>query len=282
MLKVKTVAAVLAMITATLAAGVAQADAKEWKTLNVGVEGAFPPFNSTKADGELVGLDLDVMKEACKRAQLECKISAQDWDSLTPSLVAGKFDVMLTAGPTEERRKVIDFTNPYVITPNTFLVAADSPLVNLPNTGKSFSVDTEEGKQAIAELKTALKGKVLGAALSTSQLIFAEEEFGSDSDVRTYKSAEQSLLDLTSGRIDAQFDNLIFATDRAKASGGRLQPSGPFFVGGIMATNTTFGIRKDEPELKAILNDALASMQADGTLSKLSEKWFLMDLSPKQ
>lgn len=279
-MKTKAIATALAIMVAPLLSGVAQA--KEWKTVNVGVEGAFPPFNSTKANGELVGLDLDVMKEVCKRAKLECNITAQDWDSLTPSLVAGKFDIMLTAGPTEERRKVIDFTNPYVITPNTFLVASDSPLVNLPHTGKSFSVDSEEGKQAIADLKEALKGKTLGAALSTSQLKFAEDEFGADSTVRTYKSAEQSLLDLTNGRIDAQFDNLIFATDRSKASDGRLQPSGPHFLGGIMATSTTFGIRKDEPELKEILNAALASMQEDGTLSKISEDWFLMDLSPKQ
>lgn len=280
MFKVKSVAAILAIIAVPLLGSVAHS--KEWKTLNVGVEGAFPPFNSTKPNGELVGLDLDVMKEVCERANLDCKISALDWDSLTPSLVAGRFDVMLTAGPTEERRKVIDFTNPYVITPNTFLVPSDGPLVNLPNTGKSFSVDSEEGKKAIAELKAALKGKMIGAALSTSQLKFAENEFGDESEVRTYKSAEQSLLDLTNGRIDAQFDNLIFATDRSKASDGRLQPSGPYLLGGIMATSTTFGIRKDEPELKAILNDALASMQEDGTLSKISEKWFLMDLSPKQ
>ncbi|MBX8801592.1 transporter substrate-binding domain-containing protein [Pseudochrobactrum lubricantis] len=279
-MKTKAFATALVLLVAPLLSGVAQA--KEWKTVNVGVEGAFPPFNSTKANGELVGLDLDVMKEVCKRAKLECNISAQDWDSLTPSLVAGKFDIMLTAGPTEERRKVIDFTNPYVITPNTFLVASDSPLVNLPHTGKVYSVDSDEGKKAVAELKEALKGKTLGAALSTSQLKFAENEFGEDSEVRTYKSAEQSLLDLTNGRIDAQFDNLIFATDRSKASGGRLQPSGPHLLGGIMATSTTFGIRKDEPELKAILNEALDSMQKDGTLSKISEEWFLMDLSPKQ
>ncbi len=121
--------------------------AKEWKSVTVGVEGAFPPFNLTTSGGELQGLDLDVIKEVCKRAELECKIVAQDWDGQIPSLLAGKFDVVLTMGPNPERRKVIDFSDPYVITPNTFLVPTESPLANLPHTGESLNTDTEEGKR---------------------------------------------------------------------------------------------------------------------------------------
>lgn len=256
--------------------------AKEWKTVTVGVEGAFPPFNSTTPTGDLEGLDLDVIKDVCKRAQLDCKIVAQDWDSQIPSLLAGKFDVVLTMGPNPERRKVIDFSDPYVITPNTFLVGADSPIVNLPHTGESLSTDTPEGKQAVADLKEALKGMTLGASLSTSQLQFVQENFGDVVKVQTYKSSEQVQLDLESGRLDGQFDNVVFARDRAGKSKGALKTTGPLLVGGIMATNVCLGIRKEEPELKAILNKALAEMRADGTLAKLSEKWFQIDLSPKQ
>jgi len=60
---------------------------------------------------------------------------AEEWDNQIPSLLAGKFDVVLTMGPNPERRKVIDFTNPYVITPNTFLVPADGSLAALNRTG---------------------------------------------------------------------------------------------------------------------------------------------------
>jgi len=256
--------------------------AKEWKTVTVGVEGAFPPFNATTPTGDLVGLDLDVIKDVCKRAELDCKIVAQDWDSQIPSLLAGKFDVVLTMGPNPERRKVIDFSDPYVITPNTFLVGADSPIANLPHTGESLSTDTPEGKQAVADLKEALKGMTLGASLSTSQLQFVQENFGDVVKVQTYKSSEQVQLDLESGRLDGQFDNVVFARDRAAKSQGALKTTGPLLVGGIMATNVCLGIRKDEPELKAILNKALAEMREDGTLAKLSEKWFQIDLSPKQ
>lgn len=256
--------------------------AKEWKTVTVGVEGAFPPFNSTTASGALEGLDLDVIKEVCKRAELDCKIVAQDWDSQIPSLLAGKFDVVLTMGPNPERRKVIDFSDPYVITPNTFLVAADGPLANLPHTGESLSTDTEEGKKALADLKEALKGTTLGASLSTSQLQFVEQNFADAVEVRTYKSSEQVQLDLEGGRLDGQFDNVVFARDRAASSLGTLKTTGPLLVGGIMATNVCLGIRKEEPELQAILNKAITELRDDGTLAKISEKWFEIDLSPKK
>jgi octopine/nopaline transport system substrate-binding protein len=255
--------------------------AKDWKKVTVGVEGAFPPFNSTSASGELQGLDLDVINEVCKRAALECDIVAQDWDSQIPSLLSGKFDVVLTMGPNEERRKAIDFSDPYVITPNTFLVAADGPLAKLPHSGEHLSTDTEEGQKALAEIKEALKGMTLGASLSTSQLKFVEQNFGDVVEVKTYKSSEQVQLDIEGGRLDGQFDNVVFARDRAQASNGTLATSGPLLVGGIQATNVCLGIRKGEPELQATLNKVLAEMSADGTLAEMSKKWFKVDLSPK-
>ncbi|MDH6231993.1 octopine/nopaline transport system substrate-binding protein [Mesorhizobium soli] len=261
------------------AAGIAHA--KEWKTVTVGVEGAFPPFNATTPSGELEGFDLDVAKEVCKRAELDCKIVAQDWDSQIPSLVAGKFDVVLTMGPNPKRREVIDFTDPYAITPNTFLVSADGPLAELPHTGEHLSIDTEEGKQALKDLKDVLKGSTLGASLSTSQLQFVEENFKDVATVRSYKGSEQSQLDLKGGRLDGQFDNVVFVVDRAKKSGGALKVSGPLLTGGIMATNVCMGIRKNEPELQAILNKAIDSMRDDGTLKQMSEKWFGADVSPR-
>lgn len=257
------------------------ASAKDWKAVTVGVEGAFPPFNATTPNGQLEGLDLDVINEVCKRAQLDCTIVAQDWDSQIPSLVAGKFDVVLTMGPNPERRKTIDFSDPYVITPNTFLVAADGPLAKLPHDGENLSTDTEEGKKALAELKDAVKGLTLGGSLSTSQLQFVEENFGDAVEVRSYKSSEQVLLDLEAGRLDGQYDNVVFARDRAEKSNGALKISGPFLVGGIQATNVCLGIRKEDGDLKVILNKALAEMKSDGTLAKISEKWFKLDLSPK-
>ncbi|MBZ9702025.1 MULTISPECIES: transporter substrate-binding domain-containing protein [unclassified Mesorhizobium] len=76
-------------------------------------------------------------------------------------------------------------------------------------------------------------------------------------------------------------DNVVFARDRAAKSNGTLITSGPRLVGAIMASNVCLGIRKQEPELQAILNKALGEMAADGTLAQMSKKWFEVGLSPK-
>jgi len=270
--------AVSTSVLLVLASGVAQA--KDWKAITIGVEGAFPPFNAVTPAGDLEGLDLDVAREVCKRAALNCTFVAQDWDSQIPSLVAGKFDAVLTMGPSPERREVIDFSNPYVITPDTFLVDANGPLADLPYTGVKLSIDSEEGKKALAELKEIITGTSIGATLSTTQLQFAESYFGDVAELKSYKSSLQSQLDLSNGRLDGIVDNLVFANVQAAESNGALKVVGPWMTGSIMATDVCFGIRKNEPELQAILNKAIAEMTADGTLKMLSEKWFKMDLSP--
>lgn len=268
-------------LAALIGAWAMPAAAKDWKEITVGVEGAFPPFNLMTPDGKLDGYDLDVAKEVCKRANLKCTFVAQDWDSQIPSLLANKFDAVLTMGPNPKRREVIDFTDPYAITPNTFLVAKDGPLANLPHTGEHISVDDPGSKAVLDEIRTKLKGKSVGVALSTSQQQYMEENFKNDADLRTYKSSEQGQLDLDAGRIDAQFDNVVFVSSMAEKSKGNLVASGPLLTGGIMATNVCIGIRKNEPELKEMLSKAIRSAAADGTLRTLSLKWFKTDVSPK-
>ena len=80
------------------------ATAKDWTQNTIGVEGAFPPYNSTTTDGKVIGYDIDIANEVCKRADLKCQIVAQDWDSQVPGLLAGKFDAVLTMGPNPKRR----------------------------------------------------------------------------------------------------------------------------------------------------------------------------------
>lgn len=248
--------------------------------ITVGVEGAFPPSNATTPGGELEGLDLDVMREVCMRARLECDIVAQNWDSQIPALIAGKFDVILTVGPNPERRKVIDFTDPYVITPNTFLVRADGHFVDLPHADENLSIDTATGVEAVGNLRQALEGAKLGGSLATSQLEFLHELFGGTASIRSYRSSEQVALDREGGRLDAQFDNVVFALDRAARSEGMLTVAGPSLTGGNMATDVCLGVRKDRTDLRDRLNAALTSMRLDGTLSEISLEWFGVDLSP--
>src|SRR6202042_536096 len=81
---------------ATLAASLALAPtafAKDWKTVVIGMEGAYEPWNGTDPSGKIVGFEPDLVMDLCTRAGFECKIIAQDWDGMIPGLKAGKFDV---------------------------------------------------------------------------------------------------------------------------------------------------------------------------------------------
>src|SRR4028119_582681 len=135
------------------------AAAKEWTQITIGVEGAFPPYNSTTPDGKVIGYDIDIADEVCKRANLKCQVVVQDWDSQVPSLLAGKFDAVLTMGPNPKRREVMDFTVPYAQTSNTFGVLKSGPLANLPNSGQQLSVNDPDGTAAPEGLQAEVQGE---------------------------------------------------------------------------------------------------------------------------
>ena len=75
-----------ATLAATAVSGVAQA--KDWKEVRFGIEGAYPPFSWTEGDGSLKGFDVDMANALCQEMQVKCKIVAQDWDGIIPSAIA--------------------------------------------------------------------------------------------------------------------------------------------------------------------------------------------------
>ncbi|MGI9417306.1 MAG: transporter substrate-binding domain-containing protein, partial [Geminicoccaceae bacterium] len=82
-------------ITALATAFALGATAASAESLKIATEGAYPPFNNTTADGELVGFDVDIAKALCEEMQRECEIVAQDWDGIIPGLVEKKYDAIV-------------------------------------------------------------------------------------------------------------------------------------------------------------------------------------------
>src|SRR5580704_13426113 len=168
---------------AALAASLALAPAafaKDWKTVVIGMEGAYEPWNLTDSSGKIVGFEVDLANDVCKRAGVECKIIAQDWDGMIPGLQAGKFDVIMDGmSITEERMKSIDFSKPYSATPAAFVAAKASPLAKLADAGKVINLtkDAKAGDAAIEALRAAFKGKTIGVQVSTTHATFLDKHF---------------------------------------------------------------------------------------------------------
>jgi len=272
----------LAIFAATLSFAATVADAKDWSRVRVGIEGAFPPWNMIDSSGKLSGFDVDLIQDLCKRAQVACELITGEWTSLIPSLNAGKFDLVMTLGINEKRKKVVDFTVPYASGVASFLILKDGNVPELPMTGERLNLnDHAKADPVMAEIGKTLKGKTVGVVGSTSQEQLIKAYFGDDVTVRTYKSSPERDLDLKAGRIDAGFDSGVYETSMlAKPGNEELRMTGPLLKGAMLATEVAMGMRKGETELKEKFDVAIKSAAEAGEIKKLSEKWSKLDLTP--
>jgi octopine/nopaline transport system substrate-binding protein len=253
--------------------------------VKIATEGAYAPWNMTAAGGKLEGFEIDLANELCTRMKATCEIVAQDWDGIIPSLQAKKYDaIMAGMSVTDERLKVINFSNPYANDPNGLLVPKNSDLAKMQGTGQRYSLNTQEADavKAIEAMKPLLKGKTIGVQGATTHANFAEKYFKGTVELREYKSTEAHDLDLSAGRIDGVL------ADSATLRGTLEKPEfkdfvlvGPGFTGGVLGRGVGVGLRKDDAELKKAFDDAITAAIADGTVKKISEKWFKSDLTPR-
>jgi octopine/nopaline transport system substrate-binding protein len=262
------------------------AHAKDWTTASIAFEGAYEPWNLTKPDGTIDGFEPELAKDICARAKIECKFIPQDWDGMMAGLAAGKFDVIMDAlSITADRQKRIDFSKPYANTPAVFAVNKKGPLANIAGTGTVLKLDLNgEGpgaKEAIEALRKALTGKSIGIQSATVYSDWVYKNFKDVATIREYKTSPEHDLDLIAGRIDAAFDDATyFTTAFSKPDNVDLAFSGPEFGGLIWGPGEGLGIRKTDADLTAKFDAAIAAALADGTVKRLSMKWFKLDVSP--
>ncbi len=278
-IKIKMLAAALALATITSI----PAQAKDWKTISIGLEGAYAPWNLTNPDGTLGGFEPELAADLCSRLKVTCKLSAHDWDSMIQSLNIGKFDVMMDAvSITPKRKKVIAFSIPYAATPAQFLTIKGSSLDKLTGTGSTIKLtgDATADKASVDAFRDAFKGKTIGIQVATVYSKFIYDNF-KHSTIREYKTTAERNLDLTSGRIDASFDDATVLQDAISAQGSEnLVLTGPAIAGPIWGIGEGLGLRKADKELKTMFDKAIKAAIADGTVRKLSLKWFKIDVTP--
>jgi len=259
--------------------------AKDWKNVRVATEGAYPPWNATDANGNLYGFDVDVIQDVCRRMDLNCTVIAQSWKGIIPGLTGGKYDLIIAGmQATHKRLKVIDFAGPYAKTPGSFAVLKSSPLAAFKSAvpGVTLNEITPAEQGVIDALRAQLKGKVIGVQTTTTHSNFLDTYFKDVATIQKYDSQENVLLDLKTGRIDAAEASLSFWVPvMKKEQGADLVIIGPAWTGDIFGLGNGVGVRKEDQDLKKIINDGIAQQKADGTLEKLAKKWFGFDNSPQ-
>jgi polar amino acid transport system substrate-binding protein len=252
--------AMLGLATLAVALAPAPARAKDWKTVRIGMDATYPPFESVNPKGEITGWEVDYATELCKRMKITCTFQNQDWDGIIPSLLAGKFDVIMSSmNITPPREKLVAFSNVYFATPPVFIGLTSN---------KSNDVSPE-----------ALKGKTIGTQSSTTFANFLEAKY-KDSDIKLYPGGDEPQNDLKAGRLDYTVTDLIVGSTFVEKNGegccrvvAEIKRTPDIFGPGVGAA-----FRKEDADLLAMWNKAIAEVDADGTFKTIADKYFKINI----
>ena len=257
--------------------------------IKIGTEGAYPPWNSKDASGNLNGFEVDLANELCKIMKHECTIVEQDWDGMIPALVMRKFDaIMAGMSITDERMKTINFSQGYADEVASLAVMKGSDLEGMSTPeGINLNLGGGDVDKALKTITGALSGKTVCTQIGTIHQNFLESGDVGKVDLRTYKTQDEVNLDLSNGRCDAALAAAVAFTDYAEKSGEAVVLVGPTFSGGAFGNGVGVGIRKGgddaigkrDAKLLKDFNKAINKARKDGTISKLAIKWFGFDAS---
>jgi cystine transport system substrate-binding protein len=237
-----------ALLTAGLVLPAHAADllaaAKARGTLRIAMEGTYPPFNFKDAKtGELSGYDVDVARLLTAKLGLKPEFVSTEWAAILAGLGAGKYDVIISqVGITPKRLEAFDFSEPYTYSSPQLIVRKD--------------------ERAQYATLADLKGKKLGVGQGS---VFEQQAKAvAGITVKSYPAAPENLQDLAVGRIDAALNDSLMVAYLLTNS--KL----PIKAGARVGSTERMGIpfQKGNPQLKA-----------DGSLKKVSLKWFGTDVS---
>lgn len=219
-------------------------------SIRVGTEAAYPPFEDTLASGEIVGFDMDVMREIGNRSGFTVTFQNAGFDAIIPSVQSGQFDAGMSAFTiTDERKEQVAFSVPYY----------DNELMAATLASDSAITRAED-----------LRGKKVCTQTGTTSEAWLRANVGATNDTLVLLSAFPPCADaLKRGDVAAIMIDRAAVRDLVSKSNGELRQA---FV---VPTDEQFGIAvaKTNTVLLTRINTALVAMKQDGTLERLQDKW---------
>jgi lysine-arginine-ornithine-binding protein len=232
---------------------------KAQDSIRFATEGAYPPFNERAPDGSLVGFEIDLGMAMCAKINRKCEFVAQDWDGMIPGLLVRKYDgIFASMAITEERKKQIDFTEKYYQTGGAFVAPKDT------------KIDLAD---------PTLGDKTIGTIPGTTECYLAKKY--PNASVKVYPKADALYLDMSSGRLDAIFSDAIavdFGFLKTDAGKDMAFASEVIHDRECFGEGVGIGVRKEDGELRELLNKAIAAVRSDGTYDTLQKKYFTYDI----
>lgn len=230
------------------------------KKIVVGLDDSFPPMGFKDEKNEIVGFDIDLAKEVAKRLGREVEFKAIDWNSKEAELKSGRVDILWNGlDITEQRKENMLFSDPYmdnrqivfVAKNHGTAVAGEADLAGL-TVGTQSGGTTEEYFAGNAALRESMK------------------------EVKYYPDYITAFMDLENGRLDAVVGDEIIGRYYISK-----HPENIEAVDVVIGDVSQFGFafRKEDQALRDEIQKVFDAMKADGTVAKISEKWFSKDIT---
>ena len=223
-------------LAASVICGCAQ---KESDTVKMITEATFPPYEFLRGQ-EIVGIDVEICRAVAQKLGKNFHCETVDFDSVIPAVISGKAD-LAAAGitVTEDRKKNVDFSIPYVKTGIVVVYKKDNPFKD----------------------KDQLKGKKIGVQSGTTSETFVTDQLKQEPD--RSKSPAEAVAALKAGRVEFVIADIDPAKNCVK---GEADLALSDF---ITSEEYAIAIKKGQPDLLKTINETIAEIKADGRL----EKW---------
>ena len=220
---------------------------KKDDTLVMATNAAFPPYEY-KENGQIVGLDVEIMQAVCKKLGLTLKIEDMEFDSIISAVDSGKADCGVAGMTvTEERKKNIDFTDTYVKACQVIIVLPGSAIKDADS----------------------LKGKKLGVQQGTTGDTLCQDYVKEGSTVERYASGAEAVLALLNGKIDA----VVIDNEPAKAYLKKNEGKIIVLEKPLSDEEYAIAVKKGNKELLDQINGALRELKTSGELDKIKAKY---------
>ncbi|MGE5605997.1 MAG: basic amino acid ABC transporter substrate-binding protein [Bacteroidota bacterium] len=217
------------------------------KTLNVGTDATYEPFESIDESGNYVGFDMELIKMVADEMKMELKLQNVNWDGIIPGLINGNYDCLISAMTiTEERQKQISFSDPYFSIKQVIVVKEENDQIKTP---------------------ADLTGKTVTAQIGTTGDLYASKIQGVK--MKRFDTNPQAVQELLNNNADAAvMDDLVASEAISKNSGLKM-----IEIIDAEVENYGIGVKKENTELLEKINKALDTLKNNGKLAELTQKY---------